>query len=390
MRRIRRWETVMGTTAVAATAAATLVATLSSASGASTTRISAASGQANAVAAAKAFVKAHETFNTTWPGPTTGPTAQAGKSVVVVVSELSNPAAVDYADAIKAAGKSIGWKVTVLDGQGTQSGWVDGLNAAIADHPNGIVTDITASSVQPELKEAAKAGIDVVGIHSDTQAGPYPQYHEFYNEQTVTAQIGKAIADYAIAASNGHARVVILYDDLYAVARQKALVMKQTIESCPGCKVLAYVTSPTADDQTDLPALATRWWADYGKGTYVLTVGDNNLDYIAPALKSIGVPANGMPLVGSDGIPAAYQRIRTGQYQVATVPEPWGLFGWQAIDELNRDFHHMRPDAFSPPVFIVTKANVNAQGGNKDEFIPAYQYETHYDNIWKYGTYNHK
>ena len=38
----------------------------------------------------------------------------------------------------------------------------------------------------------------------------------------------------------------------------------------------------------------------------------------------------------ADGTPQAYQRVRDGDYQHVTVPEPIEMQSWQAIDELNR------------------------------------------------------
>lgn len=343
----------------------------------------AASNANTVVAQAKQFIKQHEGIDTRWTGPTTGPTIAPHKSVVVVVSQADNTAAEEYANDIKAAGKAIGWNVTVLDGQGTESGWVSAFDAAIARRPDGIVTDCDITDLVPQLKEAAARGITVVGIHASSLPQPYPSYHLFYNEESDPQQIGQAIADWAIASSDGHARVVILYDDEYQISRVKEAAIKAQILKCKTCKLLAVTSSPIADAATDIPPLATRWWSEYGKGTYVLTIADTYFDYAASTLRSIGVPHNGINLVGSDGTASAYQRIRDGQYETATIPEPWGLFGYEAIDELNRAFHHLRPDEYKPDVYVVSKGDINLEGGKRDQFIPSDNYAAHYLAIWK-------
>ena len=61
--------------------------------------------------------------------------------------------------------------------------------------------------------------------------------------------------------------------------------------------------------------------ADLG---YMLTFNDVYFDFAVPTLKSAGIEPGSPPFLISagDGSESAYQRIRTGQFQIATVPEP--------------------------------------------------------------------
>lgn len=371
----------VGAVAVLAACAGTSSGSSAAPSGSSSTGAS-ASSVSDIVAKATASIEKHTGPQTEWTGPTTGPTIDGGKNIVVIGSNLSNNAVEEYSKEIEGAGKAVGWNITVLDGKGTQSGWVSAFNAAISRKPDGIITDTSADALKTQLSEAAAQNIPVVGIHAAAFPKAYPDQHLFFNEESNPQELGSAIADYAIADSKGKARVVILYDAEYAIARAKAEAIKAEIEKCSTCKLLAYVNSPIADEQTDIPPLATKWWSQYGKGTYILTIADTYFDYMVPALKSAGVPPDGLKLVGSDGTPTAYQRVRTGSYEIATVPEPWGLFGYQAIDELNRAFHNAAPSLYTPPVYIVNKANIDTQGGKQDKFEPQNNYRQHYLKIW--------
>lgn len=349
-------------------------------------RTATAGSKASDVAQAEAFLRQHEGLDTAWDGPTSGPTAAKGKSIFVIGSDFTNTAIVEYADDVKKAGAALGWKVTLLDGQGTESGWVAAFGAAIARKASGIVTDVNIASVLPQADAAAKAGIKIVGIHAAGLPQAYPQYHLFYNIESSPTQIGQAEAEYAIATSDGHARVAIIYDDEYQIARVKADAMKDEILKCGGCKLLAFVNTPSADESTDMPPLATRFWSKYGKGMYLLSITDSYFDYAVPTLRSIGVPSSGpdsMILVGADGTASGYQRIRSNEYEVADVPEPFGLFGYEAIDELNRAFHGDAPYPYTPSVHIVTKSDINEEGGKKDEYTPDTNFAAHYLKIWK-------
>ena len=72
-----------------------------------------------------------------------------------------------------------------------------------------------------------------------------------------------------------------------------------------------------------------------------------------------------------DGSVSAYERIRQGKYQIATVPEPAVMQGWQVADELNRAFAGQPPSGYVTAVHLVTKENVDADGGDKNRFDPS-------------------
>jgi ribose transport system substrate-binding protein len=58
------------------------------------------------------------------------------------------------------------------------------------------------------------------------------------------------------------------------------------------------------------------------------------------------------------------------------------MHGWQLIDELNRAFNKEPPSGFVTKVHLVTKANVDADGGDKNRFEPSNNYRDHYKEIW--------
>lgn len=78
-----------------------------------------------------------------------------------------------------------------------------------------------------------------------------------------------------------------------------------------------------------------------------------------------------------DGDPSAFQRVNSGQYQAATVPEPLSQQGWQVIDEFNRAFSGRAPSGYVAPVHIVTAAN---SGGATSWNPPGYRRA--YRKIW--------
>ena len=74
-----------------------------------------------------------------WDGPTTGPKAEAGKTIVFVAADLKNGGILGVSKGVEEAAKAIGWDVRVIDGQGTVSGRAAAMNQALALQPAGIV-----------------------------------------------------------------------------------------------------------------------------------------------------------------------------------------------------------------------------------------------------------
>ncbi len=105
---------------------------------------------------------------------------------------------------------------------------------------------------------------------------------------------------------------------------------------------------------------------------------------MGPSLAAAGIAGDGKPVnvAAGDGSESAYQRIRSGQYQAVTVAEPLKLQGWQLVDELNRAFAGQPWSGYVSPLHIVTKANIEFDGGPSNAFDPDNGYRDAYKTIW--------
>ena len=343
----------------------------------------ASSAFADAVSDAKAAVEKFAGPQTTWEGPTSAPKPEPGKKVVFLSGDEQNDISHLYGVYIKEACDKLGWTCTVIDGKGSPTSWLAGMNQAIALKPDGIALFADAASLQGPIKAGLAQGVKFVGLHAAGLPGPQPDLNVFVNIEEDPRAIGTAEADWAIADSNGTARVVVLSHNEYAIAKVKSTATKDEIEKCPGCKVLDYVNSPASEAAQRQPQLTTSWVQRFGLPFYATSVGDNDWDFAVPVLRLGGVAPDQAKLIGADGNRSAYDRIRKGdQYQVVTVSEPIELQAWQAVDELNRAFHNDKPSGFVQPPFLVTRENIHSEGGDQNTFIPSNDYKRHYLEIW--------
>ena len=148
---------------------------------------------------------------TEWTGPTTGPKIAEGKKICIINQDSSNGGEALWGDQVAEACETAGWDYVIMDGQGDYSVIRSCFSQAIATGCDGIVTSADAQDLQTLIEEALSYGIPTVGIHASDVEGPVESLNLLYNNTSDPVKIGNAIADYAIADSNGTGRVVIVY-----------------------------------------------------------------------------------------------------------------------------------------------------------------------------------
>ena len=333
---------------------------------------------------AKKIVAERTKPQTEWKGPTSGPLASKTPQTVVYVSgDQSYVSFVNWGRGVSEAAKALGWKAVILNGKGTVTGTLAAMQQAVAQKPAAIITSADASALQEPIKQAVAMHIPVIGIHSTAYPGPSPEANLFTNISSNPAEIGETQAAYVLAKSEGKAKVLHFLDNSFAIARFKAKAATDPIKACKGCKFVDMVNIPIGDQTTRIPSVISGILANTGDTWWGTTCCDNFYPYMAAALRAAGVAPDKIKLVGSDGPPSAYDMIRKGNYEVATVPEPSTLFGYQAIDAVVRAMAGEKPASFVQPTYLVTKENADAEGGKSNEFIPSNGYACHYQNLWQ-------
>ena len=336
--------------------------------------------------AAKARIAAATQKAGKWDGPTTGPTAAKGKTIIYIAGDMRNGGTEGVSRGVEEAAKAIGWNLRILDGHGDISARTAAVNQALALKPDGIVVGgFDAIEQNAALAAVKEAGIPFVGWHATIEPGPDAKTGMFANVNTRIADVAQTAADLAIVDSDGKAGVVIFGDSNYAMAIGKAKMMEAEIQKCSGCTVLSLEDSPMTEASLRMPQLTTSLLQRFGdKWTYSLAVNDLYYDFMGPSLASAGKGGADTPknISAGDGSESAFQRIRAKQYQLATVPEPLHEQGWQLIDELNRALAKQPWSGYVSGIHIVTADNIAYDGGPDNVFDPDNGYRDVYKKIW--------
>ena len=316
-------------------------------------------------------------------GPTTGAKAAEGKTIVVLAADLKNGGILGVTTGIEAAAARIGWTVKVLDGAGSVQSRSVAVGQALALNPDGIVINgFDAAEQAAALEGVTAAKIPMVSWHSGPKIGCDAPGGIFANVSTDAMTVSDVAAKWAIDDAGGKPGVVIVTDSTYQIAIDKADRMKKDIEDAGGT-VLEYVDTPIAETSTRMGPLTTTLLQKYGASwTHSLAINDLYFDFMGPSLAAAGIDGTGAPRNGSagDGSEAAFQRIRTGQYQAVTVAEPLNLQGWQLVDELNRAVQGEPCSGYiTAPALVTAEALAGTEG---NAFDPNNGYREAYTAIW--------
>ncbi|MFF5207553.1 substrate-binding domain-containing protein [Streptosporangium sp. NPDC000396] len=333
------------------------------------------------LANATAAVRTAAAIGARWTGPTSGPPAATGKTVVFVAHDMTNPGVAGVAKGVRDAGQVIGWNARVVDGQGTPAGIQAAFSQAVTLRPDGIVIGgFDPNSASGQTEQANAAGIPLIGWHAVGVPGPSENPRLFTNITTKVEDVARISADWIITTSGGRAGAVILTDSSIPFAENKSQLIKKELETCPSVRLLSYENIPIADASIRVPQKVSSLLSRFGdRWTHSVAINDLYFAAAAPALRAAGRRGDAEPFnVGAgDGDPSAFQRIRDRQFQSATVPEPLNEQGWQIIDEFNRAFSGRPDSGYVAPVHLTTVDNV----GTTTAWDPL-GYQEAYRKIW--------
>ncbi|KMN81999.1 hypothetical protein VK98_10290 [Chromobacterium sp. LK11] len=317
---------------------------------------------------------------TEWDGPVSGPAAQPGRSVWFLASDLRNGGVVGVYRGLAEAGRLLGWRLTLLDGQGQGSSLLRFLESAQRERPAAVALGgFDAQEFRPQIERLRALGVTVLGWHAGDKPGPLPGLL-FTNISTSPLAAAQAAADYIVASSHGPVGVVLFTDSRFAIATAKTRQAVRQLQACRRCKVLAVEDLSLALVQQQLPDKVTELYRRHGRAwTHSIGINDLYYDSIGHPLGKLNAFVANISL--GDGSLSAMRRIRAGLMQEATIAEPLHLHGWQMADELNRAF------AGQPPSLYVTQPHLLVRQTIRDSYLsigydPDNGYRRAYAAIW--------
>jgi ribose transport system substrate-binding protein len=258
-------------------------------------------------------------------------------------------------NAIVAAVKALGWKYHLLDGNLNISGGDQtAIATAVTEHPDAIImAQLGCTAGRPAMVVAHQDGIPMVSIAaddcSDLNEGAPLDIPLYYNSDARTTSqwwydFGKQGAEYIIAASGGHAKILVSEltggGELYSMNDG----FNSVIKTCSGCQILNTIAVTPM-------AMGTQWLSDFraqlvkygSEATYVFLATDSLLQPPsngAQAIEGSGIHAK---VVTAGGSPGIFSYVKNGLITAEVGVEDTTWMGWAGVDEMVRYLDHLPP-----------------------------------------------
>ena len=325
------------------------------------------------VAAAKALVAQYSQLPTfEAPGEAFDARAcMADKKMFVIPLTNANPFNAAISQGFVDAAAMVGFELRDWETQLDPAGWIQGINTAVAEGFDLIDLQggLPPEFLVPQITEARAAGVKVTATHNwDATTQTTPEFMDgAANTDYVT--IGKIIAAWAIAQTDGNVNALVLGpDEITPTAPLRDAIIGYLTDNCPDCKT-TYINVPVNDWATQgQPAVQNALLADPSIN-YVLPVYDSMSQFIVPAIQIAG---SGAKIVSYNGTPFVLDMMRDGDIVEMNVGESLGWVGMAGVDANMRLLCGLPPvTKLNTPAYIFTDENV-ASAGNPATFNDGY------------------
>jgi ribose transport system substrate-binding protein len=332
---------------------------------------------------AASIVKAAEVPGA-WHGPSSSPKPVKGKRIFVLEAVGASITQI-YAHGVENAAKAIGWGYTIYDGNADPKQYAAGLQQALNDHYSGVILlAVTPTLVATQVAALRHAGVPVVAVSdtvppSSTGINANIGYHPPLE--------GKILAAAVAQASGGHADALILTDNEFGVVTGRDATFEKWLPKlCAGCKVGKQLAITAG--QLNTPALTSEITSTLKADpslNYVFVGYDDAADSVVEAIRTGGL-AGKVKVASFEGTAQNLSYVKQGAIQVADLAAPDLWFGWEAVDALNRIYHHAPLNATvtaNEPSRLFTPSNVS-----QAKLVPSggwsgdVDFESKYQKIW--------
>jgi ribose transport system substrate-binding protein len=283
--------------------------------------------------------------------PTTAPKPQPGKNVWIISPGQIGESASIPTNAAKAAGETIGWKMTIFDSKLDPSQFSAGIRQAIAAKADGIILDaIDCAFVRQALAEAREAKIKTIAFYAfdcdDPAIKGQPLFdgmvafdRELTNYADLTRAWGALKADWVIAQTKAKAKVIAFKEDELLVVKYIREGFEQELAKCTTCELVKTVDFTLADLGPKLQQKAEAALLQHPEANAIHVPYDSAV-ILGVAAAVFGSGRNDqLAVVGGEGFPSNLELIRANRGQDAANAFPSQWTGWASIDALNRVFH---------------------------------------------------
>jgi ribose transport system substrate-binding protein len=317
--------------------------------------------------------------------------APKGKDIWLVSAGMGIEYSVRVAEASRQAAKDLGWTVHVFDSKFDPNQMLTGVQQAVVAGADGIVvTNIDCDYVKNAAKQASDAGIPIIGIEAqDCDPGLYGHVVGYSGKASLADWLfdwGRAQAAWAIAKTEGDAKVVLNTGTDSASTLGTSKGNKAEIEDCPTCEVVGDATYVAADFGPKLQEKIQQAMTKSPQANVFIPSFDAVMTQSggAQALKATG-RLDQLVVAGGEGSSAGIDQIHSGQGMQMCTGQSGEWEAYSAFDALVRLFLDRDPAEADTGNGIQVCDKDHNLPENGEAYTPPVDFVAGYQKLWGLG-----
>ena len=358
-------------------------------SSSSSTQTASSSGSGSSDASSKGVEEAQAAIAEIRKPPTkfgiTVPLKEKPTGATVAFMKCGVPECAAIDNSLEPAAKAMGVKLQSISIGNTPQTIADGFNTAIETHPDAVIVPATDPVIwQPQLKKLRAEGIPVLSwyLPENIKTDPVAEGILTNTYDTSNAQnVGKLMADFVVAESNGEAHVVDVEVPEYTIFKVQAEAFKEELEGvCPECSVES-LKSHAEDIGTKIPGAVVSNLQQHPETNWVVFDFGSIESGVPQALAAAGLSEQAK-LISASGESNNYEAIKNGE-EFATLAVDLHYLAWQGIDAAGRAItgQSVAPDGpGNVPMQILKQEDINFEPSEEWVGIPGY--EQKFEELW--------
>ena len=308
----------------------------------------------------------------------------AGKKMLSIPNNSSNPFLKGIIDRMKKVGDELGLKVVEWENQGQPSQWVQGFEFAIRDKFDivDLISGIDPGTVAPQVKAAKDAGVKVMTSHFYDPS--FKQHPDVSSSLTIGFnEVGKILANWAIANTDGKAKILTIVSREVPPTIPLTAGIDETLKAnCPDCQIVQEINVGVTEWATKIqPAVQAALLANPDINV-IIPIYDSMSQFVVPATRLTGKVGQ-VKVATFNGTPFVLDYIAAGEVDM-NIGESLDWIAYATVDGHLRDACGMKsPTALNVPFYIFDKNNI-ADAGKPAQFDTGYgdAYVAGFRKLW--------
>lgn len=302
-----------------------------------------------------------------------------GKRILSIPVSSANPFNKSILRNMQEIADEIGFEVIEWENQGQPDEWAKGVNHAVNIDVDMI--DLLGGSnpavLIPQIKEAEKAGIEVVTSHGYEKTPEQVKY----NVKVPFSQAGKLLANWACVQTNGEPNVLVITSNEADATEYLVGGIKEEFEKCPSPKV-TYVNVPIPEWSSKIQTAVQSALVENPDINYVLPIYDSMSEFVISGLTLAGA-TDKVKIATFNGTPFVLDLVKEGKVEMV-IGEDVELIARSTLDAEMRLLAGMPfPEEANIPLHIWDQSNIDlAFESSETKGSFGNEFKEKYNELW--------